>query len=149
MNRRNQRKAAKFGEKESVANGSNMEDNFNSDFAASPTHEAGSAGLVDADDSMAECAALGELGPAPTTANRGQDFRPAYTNIGSIKGFVKCPWLLLSATVRKDMITDILKICNVKHEDINIIWKSLTGRIYISTLFPMSQMTFLEISGHY
>ena len=45
-----------------------MEDNFNSDLAASPTHEAGSAGLVDADDSMAECAALGELGPAPTTA---------------------------------------------------------------------------------
>ena len=67
-------------------------------------------------------------------------------NIGSIKGFVKCPWLLLSATVRKDMISDILRICNVKHEDINIIWKSPErANIYLDFISHVPD----DISGNF
>ena len=62
------RKQPKFGEKGCVGSDTNMENKLNPDMVASPTHEAGSPGVADPGDMMAECAALGELGPAPSTS---------------------------------------------------------------------------------
>ena len=68
MPRSNLRKQPKFGENEGVSCHSNVDCKLNPDMAASPTHEASSTGMADPDDAVAERAALGELGPAPSTA---------------------------------------------------------------------------------